>query len=123
MPCGHNGMCGTPRFLTTFGNAVSIRQVIKLLKCIINFHVFCRTVVNQLSEVFFVFAFNHKNGLLESRHKCIIKRKIQDYLPFIAYRFYLLQPSKAAAHTGCHYNQNRFFFHMLPPALDPAYIV
>ena len=72
------GMCRSPRFYTSFRYFISFRNIINILICVCNIHVFLHTLSYMLFEFVFDLVFDNKHNFFESCPLCIIHRKVHD---------------------------------------------
>ena len=111
-----NSMPGSPWFYAAFRHRKSIRNILKFLKNISNFHKSLCSFADGLTENLFVFSFNNKDHLFEACADSIINGKINDDMSIGIDGVNLFQPAITAAHAGCH-NYKYRFLHLSVPSL------
>ena len=66
-----HGMGGSPRLCPSVRNTVAFRNIVDILICVGNFHIFLKTVSDGLPEIRFIFLFNNEHNLLKSGALCV----------------------------------------------------
>ena len=106
----------SPWFYAAYRHRKSIRNILKFLKNISNFHKSLCSFADGLTENLFVFSFNNKDHLFEACADSIINGKINDDMSVGIDGVNLFQPAITAAHAGCH-NYKYRFLHLSVPSL------
>ena len=105
-----NGVCRAPRLHTAFGQGVALRQHIHLLKRIADLHAaFFGAAAHRGLKVGLDLVLDDKYNGFKPGAAGIVQAVIQNCLAVAAHRVDLLQAAVAAAHTGGHHYQDRFF--------------
>ena len=92
-------MSGSPGLHPLFGNAVSFRQVVKLLEHVSDIQAFFEAVPHLLTEFLLKIPPDHKNDAGKSCANGVIDRIIQQSFTGRSDRIHLFQSAVTAAHA------------------------
>ncbi len=96
-----DGVGGSPWFFTTFRDAETIGQIVKLLKCVVHFDFTFEPSSYAFSEGLGKVFADDEYDSLEACTDCIIDRIIEHGFAIRAHRVHLFEAAVSAAHACC----------------------
>ena len=102
-------MPGSPGFDASFRHLITIWQDIELLINVIDIEILFHPAADAVFKILFYLMLDDKDDLTETRTVSVIERKINNGMAVIVNGHDLLQPAKAAAHSGSQNYKGRLF--------------
>ena len=107
--CAEDRVRGSPRLHTSFGDRISLRQLVERLECVLELHVRADALADALFKVLLHLLLDDEHDLFKARADRIEHGKVQNDVIVIVDRLDLFRTAETAAHAGCHDQKNRFF--------------